>query len=64
MQPIGLPRLALQKINRLLNNFLWQKRISNKRAFEKVKREVLEVEYSKGGINMINVTEFQFQIGL
>ena len=48
MQSIGLPRLALQKINRLLYKFLWQKRLSNRRAFEKVKRKVLEAEYSKG----------------
>ena len=27
---------------------LWQKRLSNRRAFEKVKRKVLEAEYSKG----------------
>ena len=59
MQSIGLPRLTLQKIKRLLYKFLWQKRGSNRRAFEKVKRKVLEAEYSKGGLNMINVNEFQ-----
>ena len=59
MHSIGLPRLTLQKINRLLYTFLWQKRCSNRRSFEKVKRKVLEAEYSKGGLNMINVNEFQ-----
>ena len=59
MQSIGLPRLTLQKINRLLHKFLWQKRGSNRRASEKVKRQVLEAEYSKGGHNMINVNGFQ-----
>ena len=47
MQSIGLPRQTLQKINRLLYKFLWQKRCSNRRAFKKVKRKVLEVEKSK-----------------
>ena len=32
MQSIGLPRLALRKINRLLYNFLWQKRLSNRES--------------------------------
>ena len=59
MQSIGLLRLALQKINRLLYNFLWQKRLSNRRACKKVKRKVLEAEYSKGGLNVINVNKFQ-----
>ena len=58
-QSTGLPRLALQTINSLLYKFLRQKRLSNRRAFEKVKRKAREVEYSKRGLNMINVTEFQ-----
>ena len=59
MQSIGLPRAALQKINRMLYKFIWQKKFSNRRAFEKVKRNVLEAEYNKGGLNMINVNDFQ-----
>ena len=59
MQSIGLPRLALQKINRLLYKILWQKRLSSRRAFEKVKRKVLKAEHSKGGLNMINANGFQ-----
>ena len=59
MQSIGLTRLTLQEINRLLYKFLWQKRLSNKRAFKKIKRKVLEAEYSNGRLNMVNVNEFQ-----
>ena len=59
MRSIGLPRLALQQINRMLYKFIWQKKFSNRRAFEKVKRSVLEAEYSKGGLNMININDFQ-----
>ena len=64
MQSIGLPRLALHKINRLLYTFLWQKWFNIRRAFEQVKRKVLEAEYSKGGLNMINITEFQNRLYL
>ena len=59
MQSISLPQLELQKINRLVYKFLLQKRLSNRRAFEKIKRKVLVAEYSKGGFNIINVNEFQ-----
>ena len=59
MQSICLPQNVLQTINTLLYKFIWQKRYSNRKAFEKVKRKIMEAEYGEGGFNMINVFDFQ-----
>jgi exonuclease III len=59
MQSIGMPSIVLNQINRLLYKFLWQRKHSNKRAFEKVKRKVMEADYKDGGVKMVNVHEIQ-----
>ena len=59
MQSIGLPKEVLIKINRIIYKFIWQKRKSNKKAFEKVKRKVMELDVSEGGVNMINIHKMQ-----
>ena len=64
MQSIGLPERVLQKINTILYKFLWQKKYSNRRAFEKVKRKVMENNLESGGLNMINMIEFQKHLHL
>jgi hypothetical protein len=38
---------------------VWQKRKTNRKAFEKVKRKVMELEVSQGGLNMININKMQ-----
>ena len=37
MQSVGLPEKVLIDVNRLFYKFIWQKRFSNRKAFEKVK---------------------------
>ena len=59
MQSIGLPENAITKINRLLYKFLWQRKFSNKKAFEKIKRKVMESDISKGGLGMVNIRRIQ-----
>jgi len=59
MQSIGLPQEVLVDLNTLLYRFIWQRKFSNKKAFEKVKRKVMESDYSNGGVNMINLFETQ-----
>ena len=59
MQSISLPQEILKKINLILYKFLWQKKYSNRKAFEKVKRKVMESKPENGGLNMINLIEFQ-----
>ena len=59
MQSIGLPENALVKINRILYKYLWQRKFSNKKAFEKIKRRVMESDISKGGLGMVNVRRIQ-----
>ena len=59
MQSIGIPESVLKKINTLLYKFVWQRKYSNRRAFEKVKRKVMESDYDKGGLNMVNMMDTQ-----
>ena len=59
MQAICIPDKILKEVNTLFYRFLWRKKDVNKRAFEKVKRVVLNAEHDKGGINMIDVTVMQ-----
>ena len=47
MRSIGLSQVVLNKINSILYKFLWKRKHSNKRAFEKVKRKVMEAEYKR-----------------
>ena len=41
MQVIRVPDVILKEVNTLLYRFLWKKKDSNKKAFEKVKRVVM-----------------------
>ena len=59
MQPLMLPTHVLNKLNTMLFRFLWKKKFSNTRAFEKVKRIVLCNEKSKGGLDMIDFRTMQ-----
>ena len=59
MQSIGLPEHVLRKINTILYKFLWQRKFSNKKAFEKVKRKVMEGSIDEGGLKMINIFNIQ-----
>ena len=59
MQSVGLPETVLNKVNTILYKFIWQKVHSNKKAFEKVKRTVMEADYHEGGLKMINLVTMQ-----
>ena len=59
MQTIGLKDDILVQINRILYQFVWQRKFSNKKAFEKIKRKVMESSVDKGGVNMINISKIQ-----
>ena len=50
MQSIGLPEKVLIDVNRLFYKFIWQKRFSNRKAFEKVKRVIVEGNLEDGGL--------------
>ena len=59
MQALILPEHVLKMINTTIFRFLWKKQYSNRRAFEKVKRDVLCLDYKKGGLKMINIFDMQ-----
>ena len=59
MQSIILPAQVLDDINRIFFRFLWRKKFTNKRAYEKVKRKVLFNDYEEGGLRMADVRRFQ-----
>ena len=59
MQSIGIPTKVLQRINRIFFSFLWKRRFTNRRAFEKVKRKTMCSTQEHGGLNMINIELMQ-----
>ena len=54
MQAMALPDHVLKAINTII-----VKKITNRRAFEKVRRHVICQDYTKGGLKMINVIDMQ-----
>ena len=59
IQSLAIPRCVLEKIDALIFKFLWQKRFSEKKAFEKIKRSVLCKDITEGGLNMISIQDQQ-----
>ena len=59
MQAICIPEHVLKEINTILYFFLWRKKECNKRAFEKVKRVIVNADYGKGGLKMFDVIVLQ-----
>ena len=59
MQAFIIPDNVLVEINRILFRFVWKKKDNNKKAFEKVKRNVLCSDYDQGGLKMIDVKQMQ-----
>ena len=56
---IGLPEKVLKQANRILFRFLWKKKFSNTRAFEKIKRKVLCSDTKNRGLNMFDISQIQ-----
>ena len=59
MQCLILPLEVLKSINTIIFKFLWKKKFCNRRAFEKVRRDVLCSDFEDGGLKMINVIDMQ-----
>ena len=59
LQALAAPEDILKKINTVLFRFIWKKKYSNTKAFEKVKRKVICKQAENGGLNMINVFDMQ-----
>ena len=59
IQSLSLPETVLSEIDRLMFKFIWQKKISNKKPFERVSRSRLCQEVALGGLNMISVKDQQ-----
>ena len=59
MQAISLPNQVLREINTILFKFIWKKRYSNRRAFEKVKRDIICQNYEHGGLKMVSIIDMQ-----
>ena len=59
IQSLSLPDNVLAEIDRIMFKFIWQKRSSNKRAFERVNRTLMCQDISLGGLKMISVKDQQ-----
>ena len=55
MQALVVPDPVLSQVNRILFRFLWRKKDSNRKAFEKVKRTGVCGALENGGLNMIDL---------
>ena len=59
MRSIGIPFKILNKINTMFYKYVWKKKVSNTKAFEKVKRVVMQGPLEMGGLKMININQMQ-----
>ena len=59
MNSISIPTKILQRLNTIFYTFLWKRKHCNKRAMEKVSRNVTTNKYENGGLNMIDTFSFQ-----
>ena len=55
IQSISLPEHVINDINTTLFSFIWRKKLSNKKAHEALKRQILCLEEEQGGLKMINI---------
>jgi hypothetical protein len=59
IQALSIPDNVLDEINTILYRFLWRKKNCNRKAFEKVKRVVVNSNIENGGISMIDIKVMQ-----
>ena len=59
MQGTSLPTKILDEINVIFHRFIWKKDNIETRANERIKRTVLSNNKNKGGLEMINIHNFQ-----
>ena len=59
LQALAIPEKTLTYINTIFYRFLWKRKYNNKKAFEKIKRNVLSLKPEEGGLNMINIEHQQ-----
>lgn len=59
MQALIAPEKTINRINSTLFRFLWKRKYSNNKAFEKIKRTVMCSNKEEGGLTMINMRDMQ-----
>ena len=59
LQALTAPVDIIKTINTTMFRFIWKKKCSNTKAFEKVKRQVMIQSIEKGGLNMIKIDDMQ-----
>ena len=52
MKSIDVPKAVLDEINTIFFKFVWKKQLDDKKAFEKVKRQVLCNDIKDGRLRM------------
>ena len=59
MQSIGISEPKLKEIQSICFRFIWKRDYNEKRAYERVKRNIVCLEKDKGGLNMFNIADIQ-----
>ncbi|MEM6737394.1 MAG: reverse transcriptase domain-containing protein [Bacteroidota bacterium] len=59
LQSLFLPEDIIKEITRICFNYIWKKKTTNKKAFEKVKRTIMCNDHEEGGLKMIDFYALQ-----
>ena len=51
---LALPQSVLTRTNTIIYRFLWKRKYNNKRVFEKIKRNMLNLDVEEGGMKTMN----------
>ena len=59
LQGLSLPLSVLKQIDQVLYKLISKRQFNEKRAFEKVKRAVVNANHEQGGLKMIRIQDMQ-----
>ena len=62
MKSLDLPKEVIDRIKLIFFKFIWKKKMDDKKAFEKVKRNVLCNDFMEGGLRMLDMNLFHDSI--
>lgn len=62
LQTLANRETTPRKIDTVIHGFIWKRKYNNKRAFEKIKRNVVSLPIEEGGLSLINIEHHQNRI--
>ena len=59
LQTLANRETTPRKKDTVIHGFIWKRKYNNKRAFEKIKRNVVSLPIEEGGLSLINIEHHQ-----